>query len=461
MKITDILPLDSMATLMGQHPLSSFIGGLVLFVLIGTIAKKGAIGWAFIVFGVGIVIAVSTDRILYFFAFMLGVLTAFTEIIGKFSDEPTKALNTREALLYLLVNGAISAVTLKIMYVAGWAAVNGSPFDDLKAVFAAGLGSMLVLRSSLFRIKMGTEEVAFGPDQIIKVFFHFMEQAIDRVRATSRIEFVSRIMDNLDFEQVRPYTSTMLKSAQTLSEDDRKNLNQAMQAISEAERDIQLKSYDLGFLLLNKMGEDFLTTLFEEPKPQWFLKAPIDKFTKTRGFLSQLPFIGEKEEEVNYFAYGMTMSPSRLLETLKLDPIYLDNLLIGGPKKCVLNNHRITFNKASPEHPGIGYPNLQWEKDSKIQGICYRLPKSVLDFFSRNELGYRIETVEVKVVDEINSSEQPLISALTFVAKEEGVGLKPTKSELDFLIDAAESNGLSADYIESLSRTETAIESDT
>ena len=44
----------------------------------------------------------------YFAAFSLGVIAAFAEIIGKFRDEPLKALRTTKAVIYHELNRAIA-----------------------------------------------------------------------------------------------------------------------------------------------------------------------------------------------------------------------------------------------------------------------------------------------------------------------------------------------------------------
>src|SRR5205085_12136998 len=120
------------------------------------------------------------DHLLYFYAFMLGMTTAFAEIIGKFSDEPIKSLRTPHALFYHLLNGAISAFALFVLKTFGTEPPANSQ-DKLKLVLIAGLGAMFVMRSKLFNLKIGGQDVALGPEQLINVFFNFMEDAIDRV----------------------------------------------------------------------------------------------------------------------------------------------------------------------------------------------------------------------------------------------------------------------------------------
>ena len=184
-------------------------------------------------------LAVYDRNALYFYTFALGMLTAFAEILGKFSDEPLKSLNTPQALFYHLSNGLIAAFALRVLIL--YNVPHDQALDQLKIVLAAGLGSMLIMRSKLFNLKLRGkdgaetgEDISFGPEQIIKVFFRFMERAIDRVRAQSRIEFVKANLENMDFDKVCDYSITMLKSApQLLSADERKAVEEELKAMRD------------------------------------------------------------------------------------------------------------------------------------------------------------------------------------------------------------------------------------
>ncbi|MCA1556661.1 MAG: hypothetical protein LC747_08240 [Acidobacteria bacterium] len=261
-----------------------------------------------------------TNHMLYFYAFMLGMLTAFAEIIGKFSDEPIKSLRTPHALFYHLLNGSISALALFVLKTYGMLPTNNQ--EKLQLVLIAGLGSMLVMRSKLFNLKIGGEDVALGPEQIINVFFRFMESEIDRIRAQSRIDFVRERLFNVDFDKVHDYSVTMLRAAQAL--DTQEKCKAAIQTLrAEQFGDRQMKSYALGFLLLNKMGENFVDKLFDKDKEkrpkEWALSAPMDnkEVKEETGLLSKISIFanrGAKDsdkdgntDEVYYMAYGASM----------------------------------------------------------------------------------------------------------------------------------------------------------
>lgn len=242
---------------------------------------------------------VTSHPLLFFGAFLLGMLTAFAEIIQKFSDEPMAALGTPQALIYHVLNGAISIFALYLLLL--YEVPVATQLDKIQAVVVAGLGAMLIMRSKLFNVKAGDKEIAFGPEQIVNVFLRFMEHSIDRIRSSARIAFIKRVMDNLEFEHIVGYTITMLESAQALG--DKKD--QLIKDIGELRTnqdvtDGQLRSYRMGFLMLNSMGEDFVEELYEERRPEWLIKAP--QIEPSVGIWERIGLGGESR--VSLFTYG-------------------------------------------------------------------------------------------------------------------------------------------------------------
>ena len=173
------MDIQGLSEFMARHTGFVIAAGVgTIFILAMAFQKWGFYTWYFIVVLLALAGSLLSREKLYFYAFLLGACTAFAEIIGKFSDEPIKSLRTPHALFYHLLNGAIAVFALKVLFVYGVA--HETELEQLKVVVAAGLGSMLIMRSKLFNIKVGGEDISFGPEQIIKVFFQFMEAAIDR-----------------------------------------------------------------------------------------------------------------------------------------------------------------------------------------------------------------------------------------------------------------------------------------
>ena len=392
---------------------------------------------------IAFVVSAETGGIPYFIAFMLGMATAFAEIIGKFRDEPLKAFRTPQALAYHTLNGCISVFAFYILKISGVSMA--TDMDKLKAILLAGLGSMLVMRSRLFNVKVGEEEMAFGPDQIIKIYFRFMENAIDRVRAKSRMDLVRNLMNNINFSAVLDHTRVMLDSSQTISVEKRQKLEGELNKIStETPNDMQNKSYKLGFLLINEMGEDFVHELFHDPPSEWLINAPLPE-TEEEGWHKLIPGASSKSKMVSFFSYGTSMDQETFSERLGWkgkEQKYLSE----NARPASLRDYRLLFNKPSEEEDNSeGWPNIVEDVGSIVNGILYNLPEKTFDVYAKKaESGYEIQTVEV-MVDE--NGDKP-VKALTFVAPETREGLAPSLEKVRIMLKGARSHKLADEHLQ-------------
>jgi hypothetical protein len=80
--------------------------GLYFAVVLLTILYQrfGFYSWYLLVILAAVVGALTTELSSYFIVFLLGMITAFAEIISKFRDEPLKALEMPHALFYHLTD---------------------------------------------------------------------------------------------------------------------------------------------------------------------------------------------------------------------------------------------------------------------------------------------------------------------------------------------------------------------
>src|SRR5215471_15345154 len=194
---------------------------IAIVLLVSAYRKFGFYSFYLLLVLIAVIGALTTEWSSYFIVFLLGMITAFAEIISKFRDEPLKALEMPHALFYHLTNGVIAIFALQVLLLFGVSFA--TPQDRFKVVLCAGLGSMLVMRSKLFNIKAAGEDISFGPEQIVKTFFRFMEAAIDRVRAQARIEFVKAKLGHINPDMVFDYSVTMLLASQALDDKARKD----------------------------------------------------------------------------------------------------------------------------------------------------------------------------------------------------------------------------------------------
>lgn len=385
----------------------------------------------------------TTYQYLHFAAFSLGALTAFAEIIQKFGDEPLQALGTFEALMYHALNGLISVAALSILllYPEFYEKETAGSLEMIQIVLVAGLGSMLVMRSKLFNVKMGESEIAFGPEQIINVFLRFMEDSIDRVRASARIDFVIRVMNNLAFEMIEEYTLTMLESTQALADKKNKLIKDIKDIKNDNEiTNTQLRSYRLGFLLLNTMGENFLERLFESPDAEWFIEAPgVPESTVWH----HLPWVSG---QVNFFAYGLDMSPDTLAIRLKWLTEAGGHRLPERVGRATLSGYRLAFGSLKHDTTSRGSPNIVKDSEHEVQGVLYRLPTKAMEFLDHRMPGYRREKIKVK------NSRGSDVDAETFIATVPVVALKPDPEFLERFVATGKQQGLNNDYLDSINQ---------
>jgi hypothetical protein len=254
--------------------------GLLLLLLLGLIYAYNRFGfytWYIIIFMGGIIPAYLEGSQAYLYAFIIGVVVAFSEIIGKFNDEPIKSLITPHAVIYHLVNGLMAVFALKLMVLNNEGHMPTLEMDKVKYVLGAGIGSMAFFRSKIFTMKIAEQDVSFGPEQLINVYFRFMEKEIDRTRGAMRIDFIVKNLANIKFELFYKAVKIMLYASQVITKDKKEDiLRHAKTLNDDSDLDSQSKSYELGFELLNEMGEHFISKLLEKCiTDEWYINKEL------------------------------------------------------------------------------------------------------------------------------------------------------------------------------------------
>ena len=331
------------------------------------------------------------------------------------------------------------------------------------------------MRSKLFNIKVGDDNVSFGPEQIITILFRFMESAIGRIRARDRRQFIELKLDNIKFDAVYDRSvMTLQRASRSISEDDMKKCVadlgavkarlDGLDAAKKTDSEIQLGSYELGYVIYDKMGEDFVSDLFTKPRPEWLIRPPdsdsgavtnagagffpiLKKVEADNLFVKVMPFLATKEETVPYMAYGTNMSSNRIRQRLNwTDPAGQESLEKTKPVPCTLKDYNLAFNRMSDSKPTEGgLANLKSETGAEVEGVLYQLPKTAVDFLENNEPGYH--GIKVKVI--VGGKEN---EATVFVADTNQVGaeLAPNQADLISMIEGAAEHGLSEDYLRKL-----------
>jgi hypothetical protein len=208
----------------------------------------------------------------YLITAFISLLLATAELFNKFKDEPLKVITRYKAWGYILLNVAIALLTL---YILTQTDLFGSPqqLEGIKAGFTAGLGSSVLMRSKFLKIDLDGKEAAIGPEVIINTFLEMLERSIDRDRALIRKQVVEELMTGIDFDKAKNYAvTTVIAASQTMSPEVTEELMAEADKIQASPISAADKSYALGYLVLDMMGEKFLKALFTPKTRSRFLR---------------------------------------------------------------------------------------------------------------------------------------------------------------------------------------------
>jgi hypothetical protein len=193
--------------------------------------------------------------------FVLGALVGIGELVARYRDEPTRAITTRPAMLYVAVNGLASLFALVAIVTFNWRPSATASNEELRLlrIIAAGFGALALFRTSLFVVRVGSTDVGVGPIAFLQIILGATDRGVDRKRASDRANRVVRIMGDLDFETVyKALPAFAIMLMQNLTLEDQKAIGDQVTALAEAQTDAKAKVLNLGLLLMNFVGEEVL-----------------------------------------------------------------------------------------------------------------------------------------------------------------------------------------------------------
>ena len=199
----------------------------------------------------------------YTLAIALSLLFSIAELFSKFKDEPLSILGRLATCVYALIN---IAVTAGFMFLLTQTSIVGQQITDLlTASLIAGFGSAILLRSKFLKVNVGGNEVAIGPEVFVNIFLDTLERRLDRERALVRKNLVEDYMADIDFNKAKNYVlATIIASSQLESNTSIDKLKTDMENLAESNFTNKEKSYALGYLILDLMGEKFLRNIFND-----------------------------------------------------------------------------------------------------------------------------------------------------------------------------------------------------
>jgi hypothetical protein len=209
----------------------------------------------------------------YLFVFLIGAIVAVGELTSRYKDDPTKAIISVPAGIYLAVNGLASVTALALIRVFSWHfGATGSRLGVIQ-VLVAGFGAVALFRSSLFNVTVGPQVVGVGPSVLLSVILTAADRAVDRRRALDRSRKVTEIMKNVSFDQsadsVNLFCSELMQNALPTEKDAiAATISKLRDPLNDNVPD-QVKAYIFGLSLMNLVGErvlhDSVNRLFGQP----------------------------------------------------------------------------------------------------------------------------------------------------------------------------------------------------
>ncbi len=197
----------------------------------------------------------------YILAFLFGATVGATELVARYRDKPEAAVGSSPGLLYIGVNALASIIAFWLLFTRRLPLeANVFPGHQLlNPLLLGGFGAMVVIRTAVFNVRVGSTSVAVGPAAVLQIILNATDRETDRLRAGPRAEEVKRIMNGVTYFRAKdalPLHCFALMQNVTLEEQNQVAL--AIAVLDKATIRDSVKSYSLGLLLLNLVGEEVL-----------------------------------------------------------------------------------------------------------------------------------------------------------------------------------------------------------
>lgn len=191
----------------------------------------------------------------------LGLVIGITDIISRYRDKPYSVIWTMPSLFYLFVNALASIMTLVSIRAFGWNFGLQGIQGSWAQVLIAGFGAMVILRTSLWNVQVGDENVPIGLKNFLETLLGSVDRAVDRKRAQQRAEAVSKTMKDVDFEKAyRALPSYCFGLLQNLGVEEQEQFARKVALLTSSPMNNRVKSLLLGLSLMNLVGEKVLET---------------------------------------------------------------------------------------------------------------------------------------------------------------------------------------------------------
>ncbi|WP_407049871.1 hypothetical protein [Methyloraptor flagellatus] len=192
----------------------------------------------------------------------IGGFVGFCELVSRYKDEPLHAALSQPGRTYMIANALFSIVALAIVrsYTDGKTATG-----LLTEVLAAGIGGAALLRSAVFKAKVGDKEVGIGPAAIVDIVLFVTDRQVDRNQARMRSAAVTPLMGAQPFgfivESVVPHCLGLM---QNLSTEDKDTIGKRIQDLSGRQLSPEERSILAGLILAEFTGIETLQAVIKD-----------------------------------------------------------------------------------------------------------------------------------------------------------------------------------------------------
>jgi hypothetical protein len=176
------------------------------------------------------------------------------------------------SILYILINGIVSLLSLLLIkHFKGQVAIE---FDkiEINNIIIAGLGGMMILRSSLFSIKHKDKQIEIGFATLFQTFLDVVERKMKNSAAALRVCNIYEIMKGIDFNLAKDeLPSLCIDFIDNFTEEDSKNLKDKIAKIASYDLNNINKSMQLGREIAYYCDEEILKRSIKK-LPHIFIK---------------------------------------------------------------------------------------------------------------------------------------------------------------------------------------------
>jgi len=118
---------------------------------------------------------------------------------------------------------------------------------------------MAFFRCSLFVFRVGDKDVPLGPGIVLQVLLDVTDRAVDRSRASPRADVISKIMQDIDFQNAQAaLPAYCFALMQNVSAEEQANFARQVSQLAAASISPPVKTLTLGLALMNLVGDAVL-----------------------------------------------------------------------------------------------------------------------------------------------------------------------------------------------------------